>query len=96
MLNLVQQNQFSGLPNEDATLHVQVLLELCDMSKVVESNTIKSKLFLISLRSNAKEWLLSLPAGNINSCQACALTFLSKYYSPAKIVYLLEKPNYGF
>ena len=33
LLNLVMKDQFSGLPNEDATSHLNNFVDLCDMQK---------------------------------------------------------------
>ena len=33
LLNLVMKEQFSGIPSEDATSHLNTSVELCDMQK---------------------------------------------------------------
>ena len=62
LLNLVMKDQSSGA-GEDAALHFNNFIELCDMRKYKEvyGNIVKLKLFHFSLRGRAKEWLQSLP-----------------------------------
>jgi hypothetical protein len=50
--------------------------------KDVENDTVKLKLFPFSLRSRAKDWLLSLPNGSINSWENLREAFIKKYYPP--------------
>ena len=68
LLNLVMKEQFSGA-GEDAALHLNNFVELCDMQKYkeVDGDIVKLKLFPFSLRGRAKEWLQSLPKNSIDS-----------------------------
>src|SRR3954462_11251776 len=61
LLNLVMQDQFSGV-GEDVALHLNNFVGLCEMQKYkeVEGDIVKLKLFPLSLRGRAKEWLQSL------------------------------------
>ena len=56
LLNLVMKDQFSGLPNEDATSHLNNFVDLCDMQKKkdVDNDIVKLKLFPFPLRYRAK------------------------------------------
>lgn len=69
LLNLIAKEQFGGSASEDASMHLHDFCEMCDMQKFknVENNIVKLKLFPFSLRGKAKDWLLSLPHGSINS-----------------------------
>src|SRR3954467_2510439 len=89
LLNLVMKDQFSR-DGEDATLHLNNFVELCDMQKYkeVDGDIVKVKLFPFSLRGRAKEWLPSLPMNNIDSWDKCKDAFIGKYYPPAKIIQL--------
>src|ERR1044071_1652771 len=89
LLNLVMKDQFSGA-GEDASLHLNNFIELCDMQKYkeVDGDMVKLKLFRFSLTGRAKEWLQSLPKNNIDSLSKCKDAFIRKYYSPAKIIQL--------
>ena len=44
------------------------------------------KLFLFSLRDSAKIWFSSLPHNSIDSWDKCKDDFITKYFSPAKII----------
>jgi hypothetical protein len=44
----------------------------------VENNIFKLKLFPFSLRGKAKDWLLSLPNGSINSWDNLRKAFIKK------------------
>jgi hypothetical protein len=61
MLNLVMKEQFSGVSTDDAAAHLNNFVELCEIQKYkdVDGDIIKLKLFPISLRGRAKDWLLS-------------------------------------
>src|SRR3954462_1483924 len=87
LLNLVMKDQFSGT-GEDAALHLNNFIELCDMQKYkeVDGDIVKLKLFPFSLRGRAKEWLQSLPKNSIDSWSKCKDAFIGKYYPPAKII----------
>jgi hypothetical protein len=54
--------------------------------KNVENDIVKLKLFPFSLRGKAKDWLLSLPNGSINSRDNLREAFIKKYYPLVKIL----------
>jgi hypothetical protein len=92
LLNLIAKVQFGGSASEDASMHLHEFCEICDMQKFknVENYIVKLKLFPFSLRGKAKDWLLSLSNGSINSWESFREAFIKKYYSPIKI---LQKRN---
>ena len=89
LLNLVMKEQFSGA-GDDAALHLNNFVELCDMQKYqeIDGNIVKLKLFPFSLRGGAKIWFQSLPRNSIDSWDKCKDAFIGKYYPPAKIIQL--------
>src|SRR3954462_10675011 len=88
LLNIVMRKQFSGASSDDAALHLNNFVELCEMQKYkdVDGDIIKIKLFPFYLRGKAKEWLLSLTRNSIDSWIKCKDAFIGKYYPPAKII----------
>ena len=91
------KDQFSSV-GEDASLHLNNFVEICDMQKYkeVDGDIVKLKLFLFSLRGRAKEWLQSLPRNSIDSWDKCKDAFIGKYYPPAKIIQLRSNiMNFG-
>src|SRR3954468_11780026 len=89
LLNLVMKEQFSGA-GDDAAFHLNNFVELFDMHKYkeVDGDIVKLKLFPLSLRVRAKEWLQSLHRNSIDSWDKCKDAFIGKYYPPAKIIQL--------
>ena len=89
LLNLVMEEQFSSA-GDDAALHLNNFVELCDMQKYkeVEGDVVKLKIFPFSLRGEAKIWFQSLPRNNIDSWDKCKDAFIGKNYPPAKIIQL--------
>jgi hypothetical protein len=90
LLNLVMKEQFSGVSTDDDAAHLNNFVELCEMQNYrdVDGDIIKLKLFPLSLRGIAKDWLLSWPRNSIDSWVKCKDAFIGKYYPPAKIISL--------
>ena len=86
LVNMVQQNQYGGLPSEDPNVHLAIFLEVCDTVKYngVDQGVIRLKLFPFSLRDRARAWLQSLPAGSATSWEDMAQKFLIKFFPPSK------------
>src|SRR4051794_15455896 len=73
LLNVVMKEQFYGISTKDAASHLNNFVELCDMQKYrdIDGDIVKLKLFPLSLRGRAKDWLLSLPRNSIDSWVKC-------------------------
>jgi hypothetical protein len=58
LIMMVQANQSSSLPSEDASAHLQHFLELCDtiVIKYVAPASIRLHLFPFSLAGKVKKW----------------------------------------
>lgn len=65
MINMIQQNQFSGAPNE----HIANYNELCGTFQIhhIDAEAIRFRLFSFSLRDRAKQRLHTLPADSITT-----------------------------
>jgi hypothetical protein len=65
-----------------------IFCEICDMQnfKNIDNSIVKLKLFPFSLRGKAKEWLLSLLNGTINSWDNLREAFIKRYYPHVKIL----------
>ena len=59
LLNIVMKEQFSGVSTDDAAVHLNNFVELCEMQKYkdIDEDLIKLKLFPFSLSGRAKECL---------------------------------------
>ena len=84
LLNIVQQNQFSGLPTEDPNLHLSYFLRVCGTLKAngVTSEAIRLHLFPFSLRDRASAWFHSLETGSITTWAQLRQAFLARFFPP--------------
>ena len=89
LLNLIMKDLFSGLPS-DVTSHLNNFVDFCDIQKKrdVVNDIVKLKLFPFLLRDRDKTWFSSLPKNSIDSWNKCKDAFISKYFPPAKIIFL--------
>ena len=74
VINMVQQNQYGGLPSEDPNIHLAMFLEICDTIKMngVPDDVIRLRLFPFSLRDKARGWLQSLQPRSITTWEELA------------------------
>ena len=61
---------------------------ICKRKKDVNNDVVKLKLFPFSLRDRAKAWFSSSTKNSIDSWNKCKDAFISKYFTPAKIISL--------
>jgi len=90
LLNLVQQNQFSGSPTEDPNLHISTFLRLSDTLKE-NQEAVRLHLFPFSLRDRANAWFHSLEVGSITSWDQMRRAFLARFFPPSKIAKLRDQ-----
>nr|KYP43848.1 hypothetical protein KK1_034667 [Cajanus cajan] len=87
LLNLIQNNQFTGLDHEDPYLHLHTFIELCGTVKMhqVPEEEIQMKLFPFSLLGKAKMWLNALPHQSLTRWSDIETKFLARFFPIAKI-----------
>ncbi|CAM8978298.1 unnamed protein product [Rhodiola kirilowii] len=78
--------KFGGMPDENPLRHLKEFHGVCMSMKAasIPENIFKLKTFPFSLESQAKSWLMSLPAGSITSWDQLQRKFMDKYYSHSK------------
>ena len=81
-LQLLQNIQFMGLPQEDPNTHISNFLEVCDMVKYngVSDDAIRLRLFPLSLKDKAKHWLNYKPLDSITTWVELVKQFLAKFH----------------
>ena len=87
VIQMIQQYvQFDEFSEENPNNHLQHFLEICDTFKIsrVSEDAIHLRLFSFSLRSNAKQWLNSMPRNSINTWQETIELFMRKYFPPSR------------
>ena len=69
LINMVQENQYRGLPHEDLNVYLATFLEIANTIKMngVIEDVIRMRLFPFLLRDKARGWLHSLQLGSINT-----------------------------
>jgi len=83
LLNLVQQNQFSGSPTEDPNLHISTFLRLSGNLKA-NQEAVRLHLFPFSLRDRASAWFHSLQNTSTTSWDQMRQAFLARFFPLAK------------
>ena len=85
LIMMVQANPFCGLPSEDANVHLQHFLELCDtvVMEGVASEVIRLRLFPFSLWGWVKQWFYK-DREAVNTWNKCSTAFLMKFFSMGK------------
>jgi hypothetical protein len=86
LLNLICKDQFDASAGEDASMHLHDFCDICHMQKFkyIDNSIVKLKLFPVSLRGKAKEWLLALPNDSKNSWENLKEAFTKRYYPHVK------------
>ena len=87
LIQLVQSNQFHGLPNENPYNHLTIFGEIFNTVKMngVSDDRVRLNLFPFSLGGNAKDWLHSFPEGTFRTWEVVAKQFVTKFFPQTKI-----------
>lgn len=90
LVQIIQQNQFSGNPTEDPNLHLATFVRFAETLKGngVDPEAIRLRLFPFSLRDRASAWLNSLPSNSITTWNELKRAFLARYFPPSKTAQL--------
>ncbi|XP_010667902.1 uncharacterized protein LOC104884899 [Beta vulgaris subsp. vulgaris] len=85
LIQIIQQDQFSGLDNEDPNEHITTFLFKCDIAKLngVIDDVIRLGLFPFSL-NKAKTWLKSNRSNSFTTWATLSQAFLKRYFPPGK------------
>ena len=87
--------QFHGLPSENPNAYMTSFIEVCDTVKYngVIEESLRLRLFSLSLSDRAKHWLTSQPPDSITSRNDLVQKFMTKIFPPAKIAQLVQEIN---
>ena len=86
LIQLIQGNQFHGLPNEDPYAHLATYIEICNIVRIagVPEDAVRLNLFSFSLSGEAKRWLHSFKGNSLRTWDEVVEKFLKKYFLESK------------
>ncbi|CAM8999299.1 unnamed protein product [Rhodiola kirilowii] len=86
LIQMVQNNQFSGRMNEDPHQHLKRFVQMCNTMKTngVPPESYYMRLFPFSLSDKASRWLDSHADGTFTTWEKLAEAFLQQYFPPSK------------
>ncbi|CAM8993471.1 unnamed protein product [Rhodiola kirilowii] len=93
LIQMVQNNQFSGRINEDPHQHLKRFVQMCNTVKTngVPSESYYLRLFPFSLSDKASRWLDSHAEGTFTTWNRLAEAFLQQYFPPSKTAHFRNK-----
>jgi len=96
-IRMIQEDQFSGAPNEDPCEQMTKFLSILDLFKVdgLTDEGKQLRMFPFSLKGEARNWLRSQPHGSFTTWDKLAKSFINKYFPPEKQAKLRQAIN-GF
>ena len=82
LIQLIQNNLFHGLPNEDPYAHLATYIEICNTIRLasVPKDAVRLSLFSFSLSGEAKRWLHSFKGNSLKTWDEVVEKFLKKYF----------------
>ncbi|XP_071718073.1 uncharacterized protein [Rutidosis leptorrhynchoides] len=88
--------EFRGTPKEDAFEHLRNFKSICNLFKIanVSDTIIYPRVFPWSLKDDAKDWLKSLPEGEIDSWPTMEDKFLQRFFPASKDAKLQSDINH--
>ncbi|CAM8943795.1 unnamed protein product [Rhodiola kirilowii] len=93
LIQMVQNNQFSGTMNEDPHPHLKCFIQMCNTVKTngVPPESYYLRLFPFSLSDKASRWLDSHAEGTFTTWDKLAEAFLQQYFPPSKTAHFRNK-----
>ncbi|CAM8902629.1 unnamed protein product [Rhodiola kirilowii] len=93
LIQIVQNNQFSGRVNEDPHQHLKRFVQMCNTVKTngVPPKSYYLRLFPFSLSDKASRWLDSHAEGTFTTWNRLAEAFLQQYFPPSKTAHFRNK-----
>jgi len=86
LIQLIQNNLFHGLPNEDPYAHLTSYIEICNTIRLagVPEDAIRLSLFSFSLSGEAKRWIHSFKRNSLKTWDEVVKKSLKKYFPESK------------
>ncbi|CAM8937003.1 unnamed protein product [Rhodiola kirilowii] len=93
LIQMVQNNQFSGRVNEDPHQHLKRFVQMCNTVKTngVPPESYYLRLFPFSLSDKASRWLDSHAEGTFTTGNRLTEAFLQQYFPPSKTAHFRNK-----
>ncbi|CAM8993131.1 unnamed protein product [Rhodiola kirilowii] len=93
LIQMVQNNQFSGRIIEDPHQHLKRFIQMCNTAKTngVPPESYYLRLFLFLLSDKASRWLDSPAEGTFTTWNKLAEAFLQQYFPPSKTAHFRNK-----
>ncbi|GKE62390.1 hypothetical protein Tco_1512757 [Tanacetum coccineum] len=94
-LKELRTNTFSGSDHEDANEHIEKVLEIVDLFRIlnITIEQVMLRAFLMSLTGAASRWLRNEPTASITTWDGLKTKFLNKYCPPARTAKKIEEIN---
>ncbi|CAM8934814.1 unnamed protein product [Rhodiola kirilowii] len=93
LIQMVQNNQFSGRMNEEPHQHLKRFIQMCNTVKMnrVPPESYYLMLFPFSSSGKASRWLDSHAEGTFTTWDKLAEAFLQQYFPPSKTAHFRNK-----